>query len=179
MGLGDTSRACKGHPMHIATPTRPHPFPLGDPLLILPGMHLLFGPLHLSIIPSRLATHFNHMLHHSLNGMHHPRGGGPHTTMLQPYCLHHLLNHIFYTLLHLKNPRCLPNQITTWKINRHSKYTMERHPILLMLWRFRTSTWDLGEYSQTTNLYLHLGRVRKNRGKHAYRKSSTLSRDIN
>lgn len=82
MGLGHTNKACKGHPMHIATPTRPHPYLLGGPLLILPGLHLLLGPLHLSIIPSQPTNHFNHMLHHNLSGMQRPRGGGPHTTML-------------------------------------------------------------------------------------------------
>ena len=64
----------------------------------------------------------------------------PHTTMLQIYFLHHLLNHNFYTLLHLNNLRCLPSQIRTRKTNKHNKCTMERHPILLMLWRFRKST---------------------------------------
>ena len=147
MGLDHTKRACKGHPMHITTPTRPWPFPLGDPLLILPVQHLLLGPLHLSIIPSRPTSHFSHMLHHSLSGMHCPRGGGPHTIMLQLYCLSHLLKHNFYTLLHLNNLRCLPSWIQTRTTDRHNKYTVERHPILLMLWRFKKSTYDIGEYS--------------------------------
>ena len=161
MGLGHMSRACKGHPMHITTPTIPHPYLLGDPLLILPSLHLLLGPLHLSIIPNQLASHFNHMLHHNMSGVHHPRGGGPNTTMSQLYCLHHLPSHNFYTLLHLNNPRCLPSQIRTRTIDRHNKYTVERHHIQLMLWRFKKSTSDLGEYSRTTNLYLHPGRLRK------------------
>lgn len=126
MSLGHTSRECKGHPMHITTPTRTHPYLLGDPLLIIPSLHLLLGPLHLDIIPSQPTNHFNHMLHHNLSGMHHPRGGGPNTTMFQLYCLHHLPNHKFYTLLHLNNLRCLPNQIQTRTIDKHNKYTVER-----------------------------------------------------
>ena len=98
MGLDHTNKACKGQPMHITTPTKPQPYLLGDPLLILPGLHPLLGPLHLNITPSQLASHFNHMLRHNLNGIHHPWGGGPHTTMLQLYFLHALLNHRFYTL---------------------------------------------------------------------------------
>ena len=161
MGFSHTSRAWKGHPMHITTLTRTHPFPLGAPLLIPPGLHILLGLLHLSTIPSWPASHFSHMLHHNLSGKHHPRGGGPHTTMLQLYCLHHLLNHKFYTLLHLNNLRCLPSRIRTRTTDGHRKSTVERHPILLMLWRFRKSTWDLGEYSRTTNVHLHRGRVRR------------------
>lgn len=109
MALGNTSRACKGHIVYITTSTRPHPFPLGGPLLILPGLHLLLGPLHHNIIPSQLASHFNHMFCHSLSGMHPAGCRGPHTTMLQLYFLHDLLNHNFYTLLHLNNPKCLPS----------------------------------------------------------------------
>ena len=140
MGLERTRRACKGHPMHIKTLTKTHTFCFGGPLLIPFGLHLLLGILHLSIIPSRPTSHFSHILLHSLNGMHHPRGGGPHTTMLQLYCLHLLLNHNFYTLLHLNNLRCLPSQIQIQTTDRHTKYTVERHPILLILWRFRKST---------------------------------------
>ena len=52
MGLGHTSRAYKGHPMHITTLTTTHPFLLRDPLLIPPSLHLLLGLLQLSTIPS-------------------------------------------------------------------------------------------------------------------------------
>ena len=137
MDLGHTSKSCKGHHMHITTPTRPHSFPFGGPLLILPNLHLLLGPLHHSIIPIRPASHFNHMLCHNLRGMHHPRGGGPYTTMLKLYFLHLLLNHKFYTLLHLSNLRCMSNQIQTLTIDRHTTSTVERHPTLLMLQKFR------------------------------------------
>lgn len=136
MGLSYTSRACKGHPMHITTLTRTHPFPLGGPLHIPPGLPLLLGLLHLIIIPSRPASHFSHILRHSLSGMHHPRGEGPHTKIIKLYCLHLLLNHNFYTLLHLNNLRSLPSQIRTRTTDRHNKYIVEIHPILLMLWRF-------------------------------------------
>lgn len=99
-----------------------------------------FGPLHLSITPNQPASHFNHMLYHNLNGMHRPRGGGPNTKMLQPYCFHHLSNHSFYTLLHPSNPRCLPSQIQTRTTDKLNKYTMERHRIQLMLWKSRRLT---------------------------------------
>lgn len=137
MGIDHTSKACKGHPIHINIPTPPQPYLLGDPLLILPGIHLLLGPLHISITPNQPSSHFNHTLYHNLRGMHHPRGGGPNTTMLQLYCVHHLPNHIYYTLLHPSNPRCLPSQIQTRTTDRLSKYAMERHHIQLMLWKSR------------------------------------------
>jgi len=161
MGLDHTSRECKGRPMNITSLTKTHPFLLWAPLLIPPGLHLLPSLLYLSTIPSQPTNHFGHMLLHNLSGMHHPRGGGPHTTMLQLYCLHLLLKHIFYTLLHVNNLRCLPNQTRTRTIDKHSRSTKERHPTLLMMWKFRKSTLGMGECSRITNLHLHLGRVRR------------------
>jgi len=111
LGPDHTSRVCKGHPMHTTTQTKPHLYLLWDPLLILLGLHPFLGHMHLSIIPSHLASHFNLMLYHNLSGIHHSRGGGPNATMLQLYFLHHLPNHNSYTLLHPTNPRCLPSQI--------------------------------------------------------------------
>jgi len=119
-GLIHSNRACKGCPMPITTLTKPRPFPLGEPLLILPSLHPLLGPLHLSTIPSWPANHFSHMFHPSLSGMNYPRGGCPHTIMLKFYCLHHLLNHKFYTLVHLNNPKCLPSQIQTWTTDNYT-----------------------------------------------------------
>ena len=110
LGLDHTSRVCKGHPMHITTPTKPQLYLLGDPLLILPGLHPLLGPMHLSIIPIQPASHFNLMLRHNLSGIHHSRGGGPNTTMLQLYCLHHLPNHSSYTLIHPSTPDAYPSK---------------------------------------------------------------------
>ena len=140
LGLDHTSRACKGHPMHITTPTKPQLYLLGDPLLILLGLHLLLGHMNLNIIPSHPTSHFNLMFHHNLSGIPHTRGGGPNTTMLQLYCLHHLPNHNSYTLLHPSNPRCLPIQIRTRTIGRLNKYTVEKHHIQLMLWKSRRLT---------------------------------------
>lgn len=111
LGLDHTREACKGHPMHITTPTKPHLYLLGDPLVVLPGLQHLLGHMHLSSIPIHLASHFNLMLYHNLSGIHNSRGGGPNTTMLQLYFLHHLPNHNSYTLLHPSNCRCLPCQI--------------------------------------------------------------------
>ena len=109
-GLGHTSRVCKGHPMHITTPTKPQLYLHGDPLLILLGLHPLLGPIHLSINPNQPASHFNLMFSHNISGIPHTRGGSPNSIMFQPYCLHHLPNHNSCTLLHLSNPRCLPSQ---------------------------------------------------------------------
>ena len=135
--------------------------PSWAPLLIPPGLHLLPGLLHLSTIPSWPTNHFSHILVQNLIGMHHPKGGSPHTKMLQLYCIHLHLNHNFYTLLHLNNLICLPNQTRTWTTDRHNRYTVERKPTLLMPWKFRISTLGLGECSQITKLHLHLGRVRR------------------
>lgn len=161
MGLDHMNKAWKGRPIHITTRTKPQPYLLGDPLLILPSVHPLLGSVHLSIIPSQPTSHFNLMLHHNLSGMHRSKSGGLNTTMLHLYCLHHLPNHSSYTLLHPSNPRCLPNQIRTQTIGRLSKYTMERHHIQLVLWKSRRLTSDLGEFSQITNLHLLLARLRK------------------
>ena len=147
MSLDHTNKACKGCPTHITTQTKTQPYLLGDPLLILPGLHPLLGPMHLSITRNQPASHFNLMLYHNLNGIRHSMGGDPNTTMLQLYCLHHLPNHNSYTLLHPSNPRCLPSQIQTQTIGRLSKYTMERHHILLMLWKSKRLTKDFGESS--------------------------------
>ena len=133
MVLNCTSRACEGHPMHIKTLTKTHPFPIGAPLLIPPSLHILLRLFHLNTIPNRPTNHFSHILLHSLSGMHHPRGGGAHTIMFQIYFLHHLLDHNFYTVLHITNLRCLPSQIRTRTICRLNKYTMERHHTQLML----------------------------------------------
>ena len=53
LGLDHINRVCKGHPMHITTPTKPQIYLLGDPLLILLGLHPLLDPMHLSIIPNQ------------------------------------------------------------------------------------------------------------------------------
>jgi len=111
LGLNHTSRVCKGHPMHITTPTKPKLYLLRDPLLILPGLHPILGTMHLSVILSQPTSHFNLTFCHNLNGTPHSRVGGPNITMLQPCCLHTLLNHNPYTFLHPRNPRCLPSQI--------------------------------------------------------------------
>ena len=60
MDLDHISRGCKGHLRHTTTPTKLPPYLLGapllillgDPLLTLPGLHPLLGPMHLSITPS-------------------------------------------------------------------------------------------------------------------------------
>lgn len=111
LGLDHTNMACKGNPMHITTPTKPQLYRLGDPLLILPGLHSLLGPMHLSIVPSKPASCFNLMLYHNLSRIHHSRGGAPNTIMLQLYCLDDLPNHSSYTLVLPSNPRFLPSQI--------------------------------------------------------------------
>ena len=140
LGLDHTSRVCKGHPMHITTPTKPHLCLLGDPLLFLPSLHPLLGPMHLGITPNQPASHFNLTLYHNLSGIHHSRGGVPNTTMLQLYCLHHLPNHKSYTLLHPSNPKCPPSHIQTRTIGRLNNYIVERHHIHLMLWKSRRLT---------------------------------------
>ena len=104
-------QACKGHPVHITTPTKPQLYVLRDPLVILPSLHPLLGPMHLNIIPSHPTSHLNLTIHHNLNRIHHSKGGGPNTTILQLCLLHHLPNQNSYTLLHPSNPRCLPSQI--------------------------------------------------------------------
>ena len=157
MGLDHTNMECKGHPMHITTPTKPQLYLLGDPLLILPSLHPLLGHMHLNIIRSQPANHFNLMFSHNINGIPHTRGGGPNSTMFQPYCLHHLPNHNSYTLVHPSKPICPPNQILTQKIGRLNKYTVERHHTQLMLQKSRRSTYDLGEFSLITNLPLQWG----------------------
>ena len=94
-----TSRRCKGHPKLITAPTNLLLCLPGVPLLILPGLCLLHGLTHLNTILSPLLIHFTHMSSHSLSGMHLDRGGGPSTTLLLPFCLHHQLNHSHYLLL--------------------------------------------------------------------------------
>jgi len=100
LGLHHTSRVCKGHPLHIATPTKPQLYLLADPLPILPGLCPLLGPMHLNIIPRQPASHFNVMFSHNISGITHSMGGGPNLTMFQPYCLQYLPNHNSSTLLH-------------------------------------------------------------------------------
>ncbi len=127
LGLDHTSRVCKDHPMHITDPTKPQLHLIGDPLLILPGLHPLLGPMHLNTIPSQPANHSNLKIRHNISGIPHPRGGGPNSTMFQLYCLHHLPNRNSCTLLHLGNPRCLPSQMQTQTIGRLNKHTVDRH----------------------------------------------------
>jgi len=133
LGLDHTCRVCKGHLMHITTPTKPELYLLGDPLLILPSLHPLLGPMHLSIIPSQPISHSNLMFCHNLNGLPYSRGGDPHTKMLPLYFLHHLPTHNSYTLIHPRNPRCLPSKTRTQIIGRINKYTVERHHTQLIL----------------------------------------------
>jgi len=52
-------------------PNQTTTIPSWDPLLILLVLHLLLGPMNLSIILNQPAIHFNLMLHHNLNGVHH------------------------------------------------------------------------------------------------------------
>ena len=120
MDLDHTSRACKGHPRHITTPTKPPPYLLGAPLLILPGPHLLLGPSHLNIMPNQPPIHFNPMLSHNLSGMHLLRGGGPNTTLLQLFCLHHLPNHNSYTPAPPRQPQ-MPAQPNPNPNNRQAQ----------------------------------------------------------
>ena len=133
LGLDHTNRVCKSHPMHITNPTKPHLYLLGDTLIILPSLHPLLGPMHLSVIPSHLTNHFKPMSSHNMSRIPHSRGGGSNSTMLQLYYIHHLPNHNSYTLLHPSNARCLPSQIQTKKISRLNKYIVERHHTQLML----------------------------------------------
>lgn len=69
MELDHISRGCKGHLRHTTTPTKSLSYLLGALLLILPGPSLLFGPIHLCIMPNQLLIHFNPMLNHNLSGM--------------------------------------------------------------------------------------------------------------
>ena len=140
-----------------------HPFPLGALMLILHGPHLLPGLLHLNTIPNLPINHFSHILLHNLSGMHHPRGGGPHTTNIEPYCLHLHLNHNSFTLIHISNPRCLLNQIWTWTIDRHNRSIVGKHLTLPMLWKFKKSTLGLEESFQIINLHLHLRSLKRKR----------------
>jgi len=106
---------------------------LGDPLLIHPSLPPLLGHMHLSIIPSQLTSHFILTFNHNISGIPQPRGGGPNSTMFQPYCLHHIPNHNYCTLLNLRNPICGPNQIQTQAIGRFNKDIVDRHHTQLML----------------------------------------------
>ncbi len=104
LGLDHSSKVCKDHPMHITYPTKTQLHLLGDPMPFLLGLHHLLGPMHLNIIPSHPTSHFKPTISHNISGVPHPRGGGLNSTMFQLYCLHHLPNHNFCTLLHLGNP---------------------------------------------------------------------------
>ena len=152
MDLDHTSRECKGHLRHTTTPTKPLPYLLAALLLILPGPHLLLHPIHLNIIPNQSLIHFNPMLSHNLSGMHLIKGGGPSTTLLMLFCLHHLLNHCL--LLHQGNLKCLINQTWTWTTDRPSKYIVGNHHAQPMLWRSRRLTCKLGRFSQLASLPL-------------------------
>ena len=100
MDLDHTSRECKGHLRHTTTPIKQLPYLLGVPLLILPGPHLLLGHIHLNIMPNQLPILSTPILNHNLSGMHLIKGGGPSTTLLPLFFLHHLLNHNHCLLLH-------------------------------------------------------------------------------
>lgn len=147
--LDHKGRACKGHPIHITTPNRMHTFPLGVLLLILHGPHLLPILVHLNTIPNLPINHLCHMLPHNLIGIPHHKGGGPHSTNLQPYYLHLHLNHNSFSLLHLTNFRCLLSQIQTQTTSKDSKSIVERHPTLPMLSKFKKSTSGLEECSSS------------------------------
>lgn len=111
LGIDHTNKACKDHSMHITDPTKPQLHLLRDPLLILLGLHPLLGPMHLNIIPIHPTSHFNLTISQNISGIPHPKGGGPSSTRVQLYCLHHPPNNNSCTLLHLGNPRCVPNPI--------------------------------------------------------------------
>lgn len=161
MNLDLTSRECKGHPRTITTTIKPLPCLLGVPLLILPGPHPLLGHILLNTKLHKLLIRFTLMLSHSLSGIHLIRGGGPSITLLLLFCLHHLLNHNHYLLLHQENPKYLLNQTRTRTLttDRPSKYIVEKYHARPMLWRFRRLTYDLGRFSQIANLLLR--RMRK------------------
>ena len=152
MGPDLTSRGCKGHPKLIITPTNPLIYLLGVLLLILPGPHLLLGLIHLNSILTLLLIRFTLMFGHNLSGMHLNQGGGPNTTLIPLFCLHHLLNHNHYLLLLQDNPRCLLNRTRTPTTDRPSRYILGRQHALTMLWRSRRSTCDLGRSFQSANL---------------------------
>ena len=149
-----TSRGCKGHPKLITTPTNLLTYLLGVPLLILPSPHPLLGLIYLNTILNLLLIRFILMFSHNLSGMHLSWGGGPNKTLLQLFCLHHLLNHNHFLLLLQDNPRCLLNRTRTPTTDRPNRYILERQHPLPMLLGFMRSTYDLGRSSQIENLLI-------------------------
>ena len=112
MDLYLTSKGCEGHPRLITTPTNPIAYLLGVPLLILPGLHLICGLIHLNTILNPLLIRFTHMSSHNLSGMHLNRGGGPSTTLLLLACEGYLEG--LHGLLEAELASEIQGQVFTW-----------------------------------------------------------------
>ena len=153
--LGHINRVCKVH-LTLILIIRVHPCNLGTPPLLHPGLHLLLGLTTLHIILSLWTNHFSSMFLKNLSGKTHHKGGWLNIIKHLLECLHPNLNLSLLMLLHPSCPRCLHSPIRTWTIDRYNKFTMERHPIQLMLWRYRRLISGREEYSQITILHLHL-----------------------
>jgi len=134
---------CKQDPVSLPEKlSGPH---LHGLLLILHGPHLILVLMHLSILPNLPISHFSHMFLHILRVIPHHKVGGLNSTNLLLYYLHLHLNHNSFILFHLRNLRCLLNQIWTQTTRRHNRSTVERHPTLHMIWRFKKLTRGLEE----------------------------------